>query len=138
MIPIESLPTLNATLNALSAVLLLNGYLLIRRRKIRAHKLSMIAAVATSALFLVSYLVYHFHIGSRPFAGQGWVRAVYFSILLSHTVLAVAIVPLVLITLRRALKGHFDRHARIAKRTLPLWMYVSVTGVIVYWMLYRM
>jgi uncharacterized membrane protein YozB (DUF420 family) len=138
MIPIEVLPTLNAALNALCAALLVNGYVSIRRKQIRAHKLSMIAAVVTSSVFLTSYLVYHFQIGSRPFQGQGWVRPVYFSILISHTVLAATIVPMVLVTLRRAWKGNFERHAQIARRTLPLWLYVSVTGVVVYWMLYRL
>jgi uncharacterized membrane protein YozB (DUF420 family) len=138
MIPIEQLPTLNAALNALSAALLVSGYLCIRQRKISAHKAFMVSAVATSTLFLVSYLVYHYHIGSRRFEGEGWIRPVYFAILLSHTILAAAIVPLVFMTLRRAWKGTFDLHARIARRTLPLWLYVSVTGVVVYWMLYRM
>ena len=96
----------------------------------------MLAAFTTSTLFLFSYLTYHYHVGSVPFKGQGWIRAVYFAILISHTVLAALIVPLVLITLTRALKRRFDRHKRIARWTLPLWLYVSVTGVIVYWMLY--
>lgn len=138
MIPLTFLPTLNAILNALSAILLLNGYRFIRQGKITAHKRCMVSAVVTSSLFLVSYLTYHFQIGSKPFTGQGPIRTVYFSILISHTTLAVTIVPLVLITLRRALKGNFDRHARIARRTLPLWLYVSVTGVVVYWMLYQL
>ena len=138
MLPLTLLPTLNAILNALSAILLVSGYLFIRRRKIAAHKRCMIAAVVTSSLFLVSYLTYHYQIGSKHFEGQGPVRTVYFSILLSHTALAITIVPLVLMTLRRALKGNFERHARLARRTLPLWLYVSVTGVVVYWMLYRL
>src|SRR3990170_3718770 len=136
MLPLTLLPTLNAILNALSAILLVNGYLYIRRRKIAAHKRCMIAAVVTSSLFLVSYLTYHYQIGSKHFEGQGPVRTIYFSILISHTALAITIVPLVLMTLRRAWKGNFERHARIARRTLPLWLYVSVTGVLVYWMLY--
>ena len=138
MIPLSALPTLNAILNSLSALLLLNGYLAIRRRQIRRHKMSMLGAFATSTLFLISYLVYHAQIGSRPFTGQGWIRPLYFGILISHTVLAAAIVPLVLMTLRRALLGDFARHVPIARRTLPLWLYVSVTGVVVYWMLYRL
>jgi len=138
MIPIELLPTLNAALNSLSAIFLVTGYLCIRRKKIAAHKASMISAVITSSLFLISYLVYHYHIGSRSFEGQGWIRPVYFSILISHTILAATIVPLVIITLKRAWKGNFKLHARIARRTLPLWLYVSVTGVVVYWMLYRL
>ena len=136
--PLTFLPTLNACLNALSAVLLASGYYFIRQRRIAAHKRCMVAAVATSCLFLVSYLTYHFQIGSKPFQGQGVIRTVYFSILISHTTLAAAIVPLVIMTFRRAWKGNFERHARIARRTLPLWLYVSVTGVVVYWMLYRM
>jgi len=138
MIPIELLPTLNAALNSLSAIFLVTGYLCIRRKKIAAHKASMISAVITSSLFLISYLVYHYHIGSRSFEGQGWIRPVYFSILISHTILAATIVPLVIVTLKRAWKGNFALHARIARRTLPLWLYVSVTGVVVYWMLYRL
>ena len=138
MLPLTLLPTLNAILNALSAILLVSGYLFIRRRKIAAHKRCMIAAVVTSSLFLVSYLTYHYQIGSKHFEGQGPVRTVYFSILLSHTALAITIVPLVLMTLRRALKGNFERHAHLARRTLPVWLYVSVTGVVVYWMLYRL
>ena len=119
-------------------MLLVSGYLFIRRGRVAAHKLCMLSAFATSTLFLASYLIYHYQIGSRPFGGQGLMRTVYFAVLLSHTVLATAIVPLVLITLRRAWKGNFERHARIARRTLPLWLYVSVTGVLVYWMLYRL
>lgn len=134
---IRDLPTLNAALNATSALLLTAGYLLIRTGRREAHRAVMLAAVACSALFLTSYLVYHYHVGSVRFRGQGTLRAVYLSILASHTVLAVAIVPLVLITLTRALRGRYDRHRRIARITLPLWAYVSVTGVVVYWMLYR-
>ncbi len=98
----------------------------------------MLSAFATSTLFLLSYLIYHFQVGSVPFDGQGWVRPLYFSILISHIILAAAIVPLVLVTLVRALRGRFERHKRIARWTLPLWLYVSVTGVVVYWMLYRL
>jgi uncharacterized membrane protein YozB (DUF420 family) len=138
MIPLSNLPTLNAILNALSAILLVGGYVSIRRRKIETHKKFMLAAFSTSCLFLVSYLTYHFQIGSKRFEGQGVIRPVYFGILISHTILAAAIVPLVVMTLKRAWMGSFERHAQIARRTLPLWLYVSVTGVIVYWMLYRM
>jgi len=138
MLSLTFLPTLNAFLNALSAILLASGYYFIRQRRIAAHKRCMVAAVVTSCLFLASYLTYHIQIGSKPFVGQGPIRTVYFSILISHTTLAAAIVPLVIITLRRAWKGNFERHARIARRTLPLWLYVSVTGVVVYWMLYRL
>ena len=138
MIPIELLPTLNAMLNTLSAVFLVNGYVCIRRKKIAAHKASMVAAVVTSSLFLISYLAYHYHIGSRRFEGDGWIRPLYFGILISHTILAATIVPFVIVTLRRAWKGDFHLHAQIARRTLPLWLYVSVTGIVVYWMLYQL
>ena len=135
---VTDLPVLNACLNATSAVLLATGYVLIRRGRRAAHKRVMLAALASSALFLTSYLVYHFHVGSVPFRGQGPVRTVYFTILITHTVLAVAIVPLVAMTLVPALRGLFDRHRRLARITLPLWAYVSVTGVVIYWMLYRL
>ncbi len=130
------LPTLNATLNAVAAGWLVLGYVLIRRGKRRAHRLAMIAAFATSTLFLVSYLVYHAQAGSRPFTGQGWIRPVYFAILISHIVLAASIVPLAIVTLTRGLRARYDAHRRIARRTLPIWLYVSVTGVVVYFMLY--
>jgi uncharacterized membrane protein YozB (DUF420 family) len=135
---VTDLPALNAGLNATSAVLLATGYVLIRRGRRDAHKRVMIAALVTSALFLASYLVYHAHVGSVRFRGQGPVRTVYFTILLTHTVLAVVIVPLVAMTLVPALRGRFDRHRRLARITLPLWAYVSVTGVVIYWMLYRL
>jgi putative membrane protein len=138
MIPIQALPTLNATLNSLSAIFLITGYVCIRRKKVTAHKTMMLSAFVTSSLFLISYLVYHYYTGSHPFPGHGWIRPVYFSILISHTILAAAIVPMVLVTLKRAWKGNFQDHARIARRTFPLWLYVSVTGVVVYWMLYRL
>jgi putative membrane protein len=117
---------------------LVSGYRFIRRRQIAAHKRCMLAATATSALFLVSYLTYHYHVGSMPFRGQGWVRPLYFAILISHTILAAAIVPLVLMTLFRAWKADFRKHARLARWTLPIWLYVSVTGVIIYVMLYQL
>jgi uncharacterized membrane protein YozB (DUF420 family) len=135
---LASLPALNATLNALCAACLLCGYLMIRAGRRTAHRNCMLAALACSTLFLVSYLVYHFRVGSVRFAGQGLLRTAYLMILASHTVLAVAIVPLVLLTLARALRERFDAHRRIARITLPLWAYVSVTGVVVYWMLYRL
>jgi uncharacterized membrane protein YozB (DUF420 family) len=138
MIPVSQLPALNATLNSLSAVLLLCGYAFIRRRQVFQHKLCMLAACGTSTLFLISYLIYHAEVGSKPFQGVGGVRIVYFAILISHTILATAIVPLVIMTLRRAFRSNFPAHSRIARWTLPLWMYVSVTGVAVYWMLYQM
>ncbi|PYQ39960.1 MAG: DUF420 domain-containing protein [Acidobacteria bacterium] len=132
------LPALNAFLNASSALLLATGYVLIRRGRREAHKRVMLAALASSTLFLTSYLVYHAQVGSVRFRGQGAVRTAYFTILLTHTVLAVAIVPLVASTLVPALRGRFDRHRRLARITLPLWAYVSVTGVVIYWMLYRL
>jgi uncharacterized membrane protein YozB (DUF420 family) len=138
MFSLTDLPALNATLNATSTILLTAGYRFIRRRQITAHKRCMLAACATSALFLMSYLTYHYYVGSMPFRGQGWVRPLYFAILISHTILAAAIVPLVLITLFRAWKADFVRHARLARWTWPIWMYVSVTGVIIYMMLYQL
>jgi len=135
---VASLPHLNAVLNSASGILLIVGYYFIRRHNIATHKRCMLAALCTSALFLVSYLVYHFEVGSVRFQGQGWIRTVYFTILISHTILAAAIVPLVIITVVRAFREHFDRHKAIARWTLPLWIYVSVTGVIVYLMLYQM
>ena len=135
---VTDLPALNACLNATSAVLLATGYVLIRRGRRQAHQRVMLAALVSSALFLTSYLVYHAQVGSVRFRGQGPVRTVYFTILLTHTVLAVVIVPLVGTTLVPALRGRFDKHRRLARITLPLWAYVSVTGVVIYWMLYRM
>jgi putative membrane protein len=134
---ISFLPHLNAILNSTSAVLLLSGYSFIRRGNVRAHRNCQVTAVVTSALFLISYLTYHYFHGSTRFTGQGIVRPVYFIILISHTILAVVIVPLILITIYRAARGDFERHRRIARWTLPLWLYVSVTGVIVYLMLYQ-
>ena len=130
------LPTVNATLNGIAGVLLVGGYLAIRSRRIPVHRAFMVAAFVTSALFLVSYLTYHYHSPVNPFRGQGPVRAVYFALLISHIVLAVAVVPLALLTLYRALRGRFELHRRIARWTLPVWLYVSVTGVLVYLMLY--
>ncbi|MGH9408776.1 MAG: DUF420 domain-containing protein [Vicinamibacterales bacterium] len=130
------LPTLNAILNATAAVLLGVGWVLIRRKRIRWHRRVMIAAFSVSVLFLISYLTYHAVAGVRYFQGRGTIRAVYLTILFTHTVLAVVIVPLALITLSRALSARFDRHRAIARWTLPIWMYVSVTGVVVYLMLY--
>lgn len=135
---LTDLPALNATLNAIAATLLVIGYVLIRRGRVEAHRRVMVAACATSALFLASYLIYHANIGSRPFQGQGPIRIVYFTILVTHVVLAAAILPLALITLSYALRARFERHVPIARWTLPLWLYVSVTGVIVYLMLYRL
>ena len=135
---IADLPALNATLNALSAVFLTAGYILIRRGKWTLHKRCMLAALITSAAFLVSYLTYHYNIGSKPFAGSGPIRAVYFTILITHVLLAFTILPLALTTVARGLWSQFDRHVKVARWTLPIWMYVSVTGVVVYWMLYQL
>lgn len=131
------LPHLNALLNSTSAVLLISGYAFIRRGRVRAHRTCQVSAVVTSTLFLVSYLTYHYYHGTTRFAGQGIARPLYFTILISHTILAIVIVPLVLVTLYRAARGNFERHRKIARWTLPLWLYVSVTGVVVYLMLYQ-
>jgi uncharacterized membrane protein YozB (DUF420 family) len=134
---ISDLPALNATLNAIATVFLLTGYVLIRRGHRQAHKRCMLGALVTSALFLTSYVIYHLNAGSRPFPGQGAVRVVYFAILLTHVPLAAAILPLALITTTRGLRAQYDRHVRLARWTLPLWLYVSVTGVVIYLMLYQ-
>jgi uncharacterized membrane protein YozB (DUF420 family) len=128
---------LNATLNGTSAILLAAGYAAIRNGKMALHKKFMLSAFAVSTVFLISYLVYHYQVGHVRFQGQGWIRPVYFALLISHTILAVVIVPLILITLRRAWLEKFDKHRIIARWTFPLWMYVSVTGVIVYLLLYQ-
>ena len=135
-IPLSSLPAVNASLNGASAVFLFAGYLFIRRGKIQAHRACMVTAFTCSTVFLASYVYFHLHAGIIRFGGQGRIRPVYFTLLTSHTILAVVIVPLVLITLSRALRERFDRHRAIARWTLPLWIYVSVTGVIIYWLLY--
>jgi uncharacterized membrane protein YozB (DUF420 family) len=135
---VSDLPELNATLNAIAAVLLVIGNVLVRRGYVQYHRRVMLAAFTTSALFLVSYVIYHANAGSRPFQGQGPIRAVYFTILITHVILAAAIVPLALITLSYGLRARFDSHVRIARWTLPIWLYVSVTGVVVYVMLYRL
>jgi uncharacterized membrane protein YozB (DUF420 family) len=132
------LPTVNALLNAISASLLVGGYACIRRKDVDAHRRCMLAAFVVSVLFLVSYLTLRYLAGVTRFPGQGWIRPVYFTILLSHTVLAAGMLPLITVTLARALRGHVARHRQIARWTLPVWLYVSVTGVLVYWMLYRM
>jgi len=129
---------LNATLNGTSAMLLTCGYVAIRARKIAVHKAFMIAAFLTSTAFLISYLAYHYRVGHVAFQGQGWIRPVYFTLLLTHTVLAIVIVPMIIVTLRRAWLEKFDKHRLIARWTLPLWLYVSVTGVIVYLMVYQL
>ena len=135
---LSDLPALNATLNGLSAIFITTGYVLIRRGQRNLHKRCMLAALATSTAFLVSYVVYHANVGSRPFPGSGAVRVVYFAILITHVVLAAIIVPLALTTTTRGLRAQYDRHVRIARWTLPLWLYVSVTGVVIYLMLYQM
>jgi putative membrane protein len=137
-IDVSALPALNAALNATSAVLLAVGYVFVRRRQVAAHLVCMLSAFGVSTLFLVTYVIYHYYAGSRPFVGQGWIRPVYFALLVSHIVLAVAIVPLALTTIYRGLTGQFSRHRRIARWTLPIWLYVSVTGVLIYWMLHRL
>ncbi len=133
---VSALPTVNAFLNGVSAVLLTIGYLFIRRKNILAHKVCMVTALGVSSLFLLSYLVYHSQVGSVPFGGTGFIRIIYFPLLISHIVLAALIVPLALTTIYRAVNEQFETHKRIARWTLPVWLYVSLTGVIVYWMLY--
>jgi uncharacterized membrane protein YozB (DUF420 family) len=136
LLPLAPLPAINASLNAACTVFLLVGYTFIRRGKMQAHKLCMLGAFSCSVVFLASYLYFHWHVGNVRFGGHGWIRPVYFSILITHTSLAIVIVPLVLITLTRALRQRFARHRAIARWTFPLWLYVSITGVIVYWLLY--
>lgn len=135
---VTDLPALNATLNAISTVLLITGYVFIRRGERQKHKACMIAALVTSTLFLTSYVIYHAQVGSVPFKGTGWIRTVYFAVLIPHVILAAAIVPPILITASRGLSAKYDKHRRIARWTLPLWLYVSITGVIVYLMLYQL
>ena len=137
MIPYHRLPSVNAALNGTTALLLIIGYGCIRRRWIPAHRACMVGAFIASTFFLASYLTYHAHAGSVRFQGTGWIRPVYFAILISHTILAVVIVPLALRTLYLAARGRFEAHTRIARWTLPLWLYVSVTGLVVYWRLYQ-
>jgi len=138
VIDIAALPGVNALLNSTSAVLLVAGYRFIRQRNIRAHQTCMVSAFMVSVLFLVSYLTYHYYAGTTRFSGQGWVRVLYFSILLSHTVLAALVPFLALLTLFRAWKEQFIKHRNIARWTLPIWLYVSVTGVVIYLMLYHL
>jgi len=135
---LKLLPTFNALLNATTGILIVTGYVMIKRKKIKQHRACMVAAVVTSAVFLVSYIVYHSYHGASRFAGSGLARPVYFTILISHTTLALVIVPLVIVTLRRALGARFERHRKIARWTFPMWVYVSVTGVVVYLMLYHL
>ena len=135
---LADLPALNATLNGTSAILLTIGYVLIRQGRVTLHKRCMLSALVTSTLFLTSYVIYHANTGSHPFPGVGPIRYVYFSILISHVLLAITIVPLALMTATRGLRAQYDRHVKIARWTLPLWLYVSVTGVVVYLMLYQL
>lgn len=138
MFTVRDLPTVNATLNATAAVLLVAGYILIRRRRIAAHRRVMLTAFAVSVVFLICYLIYHAQVGSVHFPGTGPVRTVYFTILITHTILAACVPVLAIITLNRALKARFDKHRQIARWTFPIWLYVSVTGVVVYVMLYHL
>ena len=133
----SDLPAVNASLNALSAVFLLFGYRFIRRKNVPSHRLCMVAAVVTSTLFLVCYVTYHAKVGGTVFKDPHWFRWIYFPLLISHVVLAITIVPMVIITLSRALRQRFDKHKQIARWTWPLWMYVSVTGVVIYFLLYH-
>jgi putative membrane protein len=138
VIPLAALPTLNAVLNGTSALLLATGYLAIRRRRVRLHRACMATAFGTSVLFLASYLTYHAQAGTTRFTGQGWIRPLYFTLLGTHTVLAALIPPLAVVTLALAVRGRFVSHARLARWTLPTWLYVSVTGVAIYLMLYHL
>lgn len=138
MIQVADLPAINASLNATSAALLCVGYRCIRRGNKEAHRACMIGAFSVSTLFLVSYVIYHIYHGATEFAGRGIARPIYFFILITHTVLATAVVPMVLMTMYRAARKQFDKHKRIARWTWPIWVYVSVTGVVVYWMLYHL
>jgi uncharacterized membrane protein YozB (DUF420 family) len=135
---VTDLPALNATLNAISFVFLVTGYVFIRKGQWQRHRACMIGALVMSGLFLTSYVIYHLQVGSVPFRKTGWIRTVYFAVLIPHVILAAAIVPLILVTVSRALSRRFDKHRRIARWTLPLWLYVSITGVVVYLMLYQM
>jgi uncharacterized membrane protein YozB (DUF420 family) len=137
MIGVTDLATVNAGLNATAAVLIATGFYFIKQKNIQAHKACMVAAMVVSALFLTSYLIYHYNVGSVRFTKQGWIRSVYFPLLLTHTVLAAVVLPMVLRTGFLAFRGRFGKHVKIARWTFPVWMYVSVTGVIVYIMLYR-
>jgi uncharacterized membrane protein YozB (DUF420 family) len=138
LIEISDLPALNATLNGISAIFLTAGYVSIRRRRQALHKKCMLAALVASTAFLTSYVIYHANTGSRPFPGQGGIRIAYFTILITHVVLAVTILPLALTTAARGLRAQYARHVKVARWTLPIWLYVSVTGVVIYVLLYRL
>ena len=130
-------PALNASLNAVTGVLLVTGHSFIQRKRVMAHRACMLAAFASSTVFLACYLYYHFHAGVIRFQGHGWIRPIYFTLLVSHTILALVVVPMVLVTLTRAVRSNFLRHRDIARWTYPIWLYVSVTGVLVYFFVYR-
>lgn len=138
MLELSDLPALNATLNGISGAFLVTGFALIKQRRWQAHRRCMLGALASSTLFLISYVIYHANVGSRPFTGTGTVRVVYFAILITHVVLAASILPLALVTTARGLRAQYGKHVKIARWTLPLWLYVSVTGVIIYLMLYQL
>src|SRR5215831_15872920 len=138
MIGISDLATVNATLNGTAAILIGSGFYFIKRKNIQAHKACMVSAVVVSALFLTSYLIYHYNVGNVRFTKQGWIRNVYFPLLITHTILAAVVLPMVLRTVFLAAKGRFGQHVRVARWTFPVWMYVSVTGVVVYLLLYRL
>jgi putative membrane protein len=133
-----TLPTVNAILNTASALCLVAGYVFIKQRRIEAHRFAMLAAFTISALFLVSYLIHHARVGSVPFQGTGFTRVIYFAVLIPHVILAAAVVPMAIVTIKRGLGGNFARHRPLARVTLPVWLYVSASGVIVYLMLYRL
>jgi putative membrane protein len=133
----HSLAPLNAALNGCATILLIAGFIFIKNKRVKAHRACMISAMAVSTIFLASYLTYHYHVGNVRFGGEGWIRPVYFAILIPHVILAGLIVPLAIATIAFALRGNFQRHRRIARITWPLWMYVSVTGVVIYFMLYK-
>jgi|SRR5215469_7576660 len=136
LIPLSKFPAINAGLNGACTVFLLLGYVFIRSRRILQHKVCMLSAFTCSIIFISCYLYFHFHAGIVRFGGEGWIRSVYFTLLISHTILAVIIVPLIVVTLSYALRTRFASHMKIARWTFPLWLYVSVTGVIIYWLLY--
>tara|TARA_B100000949_G_C14095305_1_gene371726 strand:+ start:270 stop:686 length:417 start_codon:yes stop_codon:yes gene_type:complete len=137
MISISELPTLNAILNGISGILLLTGYWFIRQKKIALHKTCMLGALLISTLFLICYVTYHYQIGSKPFSGEGGIRYLYFSILIPHVILAAVTLPMAIITVKKAWKKQFEEHRRLGKWTLPIWLYVSVTGILIYLMLYQ-
>jgi uncharacterized membrane protein YozB (DUF420 family) len=135
---LSKLPALNALLNSISGILLLTGFWMISKRRIALHRICMVSAFVCSMLFLTSYVIYHYHAGSTPFRGEGLIRPVYFSILISHVLLAATVPILAILTLYRAIKQQWPIHRKMAKWTLPIWLYVSVTGVVIYWMLYHL